>query len=378
VTGAKRVRPGRLLSWALAVAALGFVAWSVPVRDRCWDPHAPASTKVAVRRDDTGCVLYLRTGTVRIDAAACRELRCEPGVASAVAHARVGWLAGLFGLYVLGALAWAARWQALLGFAGVDLRLAHVWRISTEAQAGGILLPGGVGGDALRVAGIVALPARPGQARAPVAIVIASVLLDRAVGLSVLSAVAATLGFAWGGLRDATLAFVLAGIPLAVLTGLVVLRRAPLERIRWLKEGRIGRAAGPVLEYVRDPRAPRAIARAALLSVVVACVQLAVVRGLVSALGGVPTAEKWVYVGSTMGFIVGAVPALPGGWGTTDAAYVFFLGLAGLPAGDALAVCLFYRLFWYLLGVAGAVLHVARPRALPLAAPPDGAQPPPA
>jgi uncharacterized membrane protein YbhN (UPF0104 family) len=347
------------------LAALSFVVWAVPVRDRCWDPHAPASTKVAVERQATGCLLFLKTGEVHIDEAACRELRCEPGVASAVAHARIGWLIALFGLYVLGALAWAARWQALLGFAGVELRLAHVWRISTEAQAGGILLPGGVGGDALRVAGILALPARAGQARAPAAIVIASVLLDRAVGLSVLSAVAATLGFAWGGLRDATLAFVLAGIPTAVLAGLVVLRRVPLDRMRWLTEGRIGRVAAPVLEYVRDSRAPRAIARAALLSVVVACVQLAIIRGLVGALGGVPTAEKWVYVGSTMAFIVGAVPALPGGWGTTDAAYVFFLGLAGLGAGDALAVCLFYRLFWYLLGVAGAVLHVARPRAAP-------------
>jgi uncharacterized membrane protein YbhN (UPF0104 family) len=57
------------------------------------------------------------------------------------------------------------------------------------------------------------------------------------------------------------------------------------------------------------------------------------------------------------------LPALPGGWGTADAAYVFFLGLAGLPASMALAVCFLYRLFWYLSGVAGAALHVARPRA---------------
>jgi hypothetical protein len=49
----------------LAVAALGFVVWAVPVRDRCWDPVAPSSTKVAVRRDAGGCVLYVRTGEVR-------------------------------------------------------------------------------------------------------------------------------------------------------------------------------------------------------------------------------------------------------------------------------------------------------------------------
>jgi uncharacterized membrane protein YbhN (UPF0104 family) len=323
-------------------------------------------------------VLYVRTGEVRIDAAACGRLRCEPGVASALAHARLGWLGALFGLYAVGTLAWAARWRALLGFAGVDLGLRQVWRVSTEAQAGGVLLPGGIGGDALRVAAVLAMPSRAGQPRAPAAIVIASVLLDRAVGLSVIAAVAATLGFAWGGLHDATLAFALAAIPVAVLAGLIVLRRAPVQRMGWLVGGRLGRVAKPVLEYLRDPRAPRAVARAAVLSVVVAAVQLGVVRGLVGALGAAPTAEKWVYVGSAMAFIVGAIPALPGGWGTADAAYVFFLGLAGLPAGDALAVCLFYRLFWYLLGVAGAVLLVARPRAARVTHGTAGAPPPPA
>jgi uncharacterized membrane protein YbhN (UPF0104 family) len=63
-----------------------------------------------------------------------------------------------------------------------------------------------------------------------------------------------------------------------------------------------------------------------------------------------------------MAFIVAAVPALPGGWGTADAAYIFFFGMAGLSVGTALAVCLLYRLFWYLSGVSGAILHLARPR----------------
>ena len=378
MTAPKRFRPGRLLSWALAIAALAFVAWVVPVRDRCWDARAPVSTKVAVSRDADGCVLHLRTGEVRIDAADCAQLRCEPGVASAIAGARPGVLAALLALYALGTLAWAARWRALLAFAGIDMRLVQVWRVSIQAQAGGVLLPGGIGGDALRIASVLARPSLAGEKRAPAAIVVASVLLDRAIGLSVISAVAASLGFAWGGLRDATLAFVLAAIPVGVLAGLVVLRRAPLERIRWLVAGRLGRVVQPVLEYVRDPRAPGAIARAAALSVVVAGVQFAVIRGFVAALGAQPTAEKWVYVGSAMAFIVAAVPALPGGWGTADAAWVFFLGLAGLSAGHALAVCLLYRLFWYLSGVVGAVLTVARPRTAASAPEADGAGQPPA
>jgi uncharacterized membrane protein YbhN (UPF0104 family) len=64
-----------------------------------------------------------------------------------------------------------------------------------------------------------------------------------------------------------------------------------------------------------------------------------------------------------MAFIVSALPALPGGWGTADMTYVLFFGQGGIPAGTALGVCLIFRLFWYLVAVAGAVLFVARPRA---------------
>lgn len=359
----RRLRLGRVLSWMLALGALSFVVWVVPVRDRCWDPRAPQSTRVPVTRDDAGCVLHLHTGDVHVAQEECASLQCEPGLASTLEHARLGVAAGLLALYALSTLAWAARWRALLAFADVDLAIRDVWRISIEAQAGGILLPGGIGGDALRIASVVSRPTRHGT-KTPAAIVIASVLLDRAVGLSTIAALAAALGFAYGGVGVGPLAIALAAIPAAVATGIVVLRAAPVDRIPWLLRGRLGGVVQPVLAYVRDPRALRAMLVAAGLSLVVAAVQLAVVRGLVVVVGGSPAAagEKWVYVGTAMAFIVAAVPALPGGWGTADAAYVFFFGLAGIPVGAALAVCLLYRLFWYLSGVAGAILHLARPR----------------
>jgi uncharacterized membrane protein YbhN (UPF0104 family) len=358
-----RPRILRILSWALAIVTLAFVAWVVPVRDRCWDPRAPTSTKLAVTRDDAGCVLHASSGEVRIAPTECAELRCEPGIASTLLHARLGVMAALLGLYALSTFPWAARWRALLAFAGIDMSVWQVWRVSIEAQAGGILLPGGVAGDALRVLAVLGRPTRAGQERAPATIVVASVLLDRALGISVIAALAVALGVAWGSLHDGALPLFLAAIPLSVVVGLTVLRRAPIERIGWLVEGRVGRIVKPLLEYVRDARAPGAIARAVALSVVSAGIQLAVIRGLVFALGGQPVAEQWVYVGSAMAFMVAAIPVSPGGWGTSDAAWVFFLGLAGLPAGTALAVCLLYRLFWYLSGVVGAVLYVARTRA---------------
>lgn len=202
--------------------------------------------------------------------------------------------------------------------------------------------------------------------------VVASVLLDRAIGVSLIAAIAGGLGFAFAGKAvgfDAgSLLAALAAIPIAVFVGLALLRGVPgtaLERI--FSTSRLGRAVGPVaapvLAYVRDPRAPRALGWAVAWSVIVAGSQLAVVRGLVVALGATPSAlggEKWVYVGAAMAFIVSAVPALPGGWGTADATYVFFFGLAGLAPGVGLSVCLLFRMFWYLLGIVGGILLLTR------------------
>jgi uncharacterized protein (TIRG00374 family) len=108
------------------------------------------------------------------------------------------------------------------------------------------------------------------------------------------------------------------------------------------------------------PGAPRAIVTGLGISLVVSATQLFIVRGLVAALGGAPTSELWVYVGTTMAFIVGAIPVLPGGWGTSDLAYVAFFGKAGLAPSLALGVSLLYRLFWYASGGVGAVLYLLR------------------
>jgi glycosyltransferase 2 family protein len=303
----------------------------------------------------------MHSGDVTIDAAECSRLRCEPGLASTLKHARIGLIAALLLLYVLGTAAWAVRWRLLLGFAEIELPLAEVWRITVEAQAGGVLLPGGVGGDALRIAWITARPTRSGG-RAPVALVAAAVLLDRAIGLMLIATVAVAMGAMFGGIGGGPLVWALTAVPVAIVAGLVVVRSAPVERLPLLSGGRVGRVLAPVLAYVRDPRAPRAIALAAAVSAFVALAQFVIIRGLVLALGATPSAEKWVYVGTAMAFIVGAIPALPGGWGTSDAAYVFFFARAGLTPALALAVCLLYRLFWYILAVGGALLYVSRPR----------------
>jgi uncharacterized protein (TIRG00374 family) len=257
---------------------------------------------------------------------------------------------------MVGTLAWAARWHALLRLADVDLTVPQAWRIILESQAGGVLLPGGVAGDALRVVSVVGRGA-------PTAIVVASILLDRAIGLSSLAALAASFAFVFDRMAAGPAAWVLAAIPLSTVSGIALLRVDAFRRHKLLEHRWLIGTVKPVLEYLGDPRATRAMLKALALSLLLSAVQLGILRGLCTALGTEPTVERWVYTGSAIAFIAAAIPALPGGWGTSDAAFVFFLARAGIGSATALGVSLLYRMYWYAAAALGAVLHVARRRA---------------
>jgi uncharacterized membrane protein YbhN (UPF0104 family) len=354
----------RAFAWGLALVALAFVATQVPVRDRCEDPSASAAiagTKAArvpvSLADDGTCILHRAGGDARLPRSECTGPKCDPGLVSTFARIRIVPVLGLCVLYFFATFAWAARWRALLTLAKVPVTQLEAWRITLEAQAGGIILPGGIGGDALRV-GFVA---RKG---ANLPTVIAAVLLDRAIGLVTLAGLAAVFAATnLDGSSPPTLLVVLGSIPVAFVVGLLALRWGPIARAPFLVRGPLARVAKPVLDYLGEPGAPRAVLTGVLISLVVSATQLGTIRGFVWALGTTPTSELWVYVGATMSFIVGAIPALPGGWGTSDAAFVLFFAKAGIEDPTALTVSLLYRLFWYASGAVGAVLYLLRQHA---------------
>ncbi|MCL2725629.1 MAG: flippase-like domain-containing protein [Polyangiaceae bacterium] len=317
--GVPRAWPRHVAVWAIAIVAIAFVAWVVPIRDRC-----------------------TATG-------------CEAGLITTMRTTNSAALIGLFAVYLLGTLAWAARWRALLGIANVRLSLMQVWRVTLEAQAGGIVLPGGVAGDALRFA-----YAKGAAPNADLAKIAASIMADRVVGLVTLAGLATAAALGFGADRLGAALPVLAAIPVASIIGWLVLRRPELARARFVQRGIGARVIKPLLEYASAKGGGLVLVRGLVLSLLVSGVQLLVVRGLVAAMSVQPTHEAWMYVGTTLGMIVAAVPALPGAWGTADAAYIFFLGRAGVPAPAAAAACLLYRVFWYACGVLGALLALAR------------------
>jgi uncharacterized membrane protein YbhN (UPF0104 family) len=320
-TTTRRVWARRIATWLVSIAALGFVVWIVPFRDHC------------------------------------TAAGCEDGLFTTLGSANVPLLLALFALHLAGTLAWSARWRALLTLAEARVPLREAWRITLEAQAGGILLPG-VGGDALRVA-----YARTRVPDAALAKILASVFTDRVIGLVTLAALATACALGTGARELGPSLPILAAIPLGAALGWAVIRQPLIARSRLLTgRGIVGRVARPVLEYANAKGGPRAVVHGLLLSLVVSAVQLLVVRGLIAALGVSPDREAWVYVGTTFAMIVGALPLAPGGLGTADAAFVFFFGQAGIAPTVAASMCMLYRVFWYATGVIGAGSALVRRR----------------
>lgn len=114
------------------------------------------------------------------------------------------------------------------------------------------------------------------------------------------------------------------------------------------------------LGYVRDRTAGAALLEALVISLVLSATQLGVVRVLISAFGVAPSDEGWFVAVVAFGFLAGAVPALPGGWGTSDAVVVHLAPRAGVPPSVMLSVWVVYRLFWYAVAIVGAVLALSR------------------
>ncbi len=289
-------------------------------------------------------------------------MRGEGGLLAAASRVRVPWLLGLFAIYLLGTLCWAERWRALLVPANIQLSRGKAWRITLESQAGGVLLPGGIGGDALRIAH--AQKAAP--IGTPLSTTMASVVVDRVLGLFTMALVALSASLLTDVARLGSAVYAIVAILLLTLIGWRLFRSTWLAQRPIFRNGFLGRTLGPVLAYTSDPRGAPALARALLMSLLVSVVQLGVTRGLVLALGVTPTDEAWVYVGTTIAMIVAAVPGIPGGWGSADAAYVMLFARAGIPASAALAVCILYRAFWYLSACLGAVSALMRAKSTEL------------
>jgi uncharacterized protein (TIRG00374 family) len=252
----------------------------------------------------------------------------------------------------------AWRWLTLVRAAGLGLGLGSAVRLSFIGSFFNIAVPGATGGDVVKA--YYAAKATGAATRA-----VLSVFVDRAIGLlglALLAAGALFLGPAregYGPARVVVLSLLAGGIVVAVVflsrrvrsaVGLnALLRRLPFQAVL--------READQALRLYR--RHVPTIGLAIGTSVV----NHAVVAGCVWLLAGalrIPSVD----LGSAMALVpvtalLSAVPLLPGGWGVGELAFAYFFGQVGVPATEAVALSVVFRLATLVASLPGGVLWVS-------------------
>ena len=268
-------------------------------------------------------------------------------------------LVALLGLAAFGTTVEAARLRLLFRAAGLKLDWGGAYRVVPVSTFFNFCIPGGTGGDVVKLYYLARANRHRGVEVATV------VLVDRVIALSavlflVLLLVLPNLGL----VQDSA---VLRAVVLMAAGGLVaigiVISLAWSRRLRrtsfyaWVMHRmpfrrHVERVADAVHAF-RERR--RAIAAAALVSVAghlgLAATYVAVATVVL------PTAP-WTQVGflSLMGMVANAIPLTPGGLGVGEAAFEQLFLLAGFSGGAFLLV--FWRLSMVPLAMIGATLYI--------------------
>ena len=276
-------------------------------------------------------------------------------------QAHVGWLLAGLAAAVASNVVSALRWRALARWLGADVSVRDASRWYFQAIGLNALLPGAVlGGDVYRAV-VLQRAGRDTLASSW------SVVLDRVSGLWMLCAI--------GGLGAAACAPQLAPVlrlPTGAVAALMLAGTAawlllPLALPWLLRAGRGGPSAGGAgwLHRVAAVLAPLrgAVERpdfiAQLLQQATASAAVQVLSAAALAAGGLALGvhigwAAWAFAIAPI-FLMAALPASVGGWGTREAAAVAALAPFGVPAAAAVGVGVIYGLYQLVQGALGAL-----------------------
>lgn len=273
-------------------------------------------------------------------------------VRDAFASIDLRWLALAWGLFLLGVVVRAARWQTLLEALDVHRRLAELSAWYFAGSFFNVVLPTGFGGDAVRVAELA-------QDINRLDLALNSVIVDRYLGIMVLLAM---------GLAAGVLAPVLAPSAVVWVTAILFvagLAAAAILATPWWSE--LARRPGPVGRLVTALRLPkvagamrpydkRTLARALLISFLFNILQIgwnvAIARGLDMQ---VPLSAFFVFVPLTAVALL--LPAF-GGLGVRELTYVGLFGSVGVPQAQALALSLGVYAITVATGLLGGLIYL--------------------
>ncbi len=360
-------RAAHVLFPILGLLLLGLVLHKVPWRDHLSLADGRVLTGEALSSDGEG-VEFLEAGRDAPETWAPHLLAVRPeglpslevGVLALSRRIRPGPALLALGLNAVMLLMAVVRWKMLLEAQGIVLPLRENAALSLLGNFFNQVVPGGiVGGDVLK-----AVYAARGRERAAPAVV--SIFVDRVAGLlgAVLLAGVALVP----RLEDRRFlgpALLCYGVIAAqlVLMGILFSRRVR----RWLRLERGFRGVPFVGAFLDEGHQAVLLYRSragtvvAVLGISVAIhVSVCAINALLGSVLGIdlPAASYFAIVPAIL--VVSAIPLLPGGWGVGEAAYVLFLGMAGVPPAQAVALSILWRTIQLLWALPGGVVFLLR------------------
>ena len=262
-------------------------------------------------------------------------------------QAHIGWLLAGLAAGIASNLVSALRWRALARWLGAEVSVRDATRWYFQAIGLNALLPGAVlGGDVYRA---VVLK-RAGQDTLASSW---SVLLDRVSGLWMLCAI--------GGLGAAACAPQLAPVlrlpqgafVALMLGGTALWLLLPLALPWLLRRGRVAWLA-PLRSAIARPDFLKQLLWQAIASAAVQVLSAAALAAGGLALSVHIGWAAWAFAIAPV-FLMAALPASVGGWGTREAAAVAALAPFGVPAAAAVGVGVIYGLYQLVQGAMGAL-----------------------
>lgn len=319
------------------------------------DRHA-SGKKGQVGRANTFSLRTLAKGLVGIGLLGLLFLRIDFGeVLAQLADVRWGWIVPVVILPHVAIWLSAIKWRLLLGRLGVSVSRGNAFWLYMIGTFFNNFLPSSAGGDVIRA---IELRRETDETGA----IVAATLAERLIGFAALIALL-PLALIDDRVRGATpfLPLAVGAALITLVVGVWLLLSGHLgQAMRLARLGRVGRALdrseSALRRLLRDRDAVLVSFFVSILFYAAAIFTVwAASRALDHPLGilGVEAVVPLV-------LLVGSLPISLNGLGTKEAAYVFLLGLIGMPAPTALALAVILRTRAVLTAIAGGIAFVLR------------------
>ena len=313
------------------------------------DPIAAVSDNTTVRRSYRGIVLRAGVGVAIVtflvwhyDARSALRL---------LAREQLGYFAAAIGVYLTTQVISAYRWQLLAAVLRLDASFADFLALRFIATFANTLIPGVIGGDALRAFYLERRIGRLGEA-------VASVVADRVVGLIGLLWLAA---FAAVFMNQAGLSTAVTAPPIVIgIVTLAGLAASPVAiRFIHLLPPRLSRYASPIVTYLSHPGAlVVSLAISMIVQSELAACQYLLARGI-----GVNAPLSLFLFCVPVAGVFASLPLTINGLGVREGAYLVLFGMAGMDRSNAIALGLLWFISTALGALPGVIAFVLLPPA---------------